>query len=518
MKTLRGLGLLALLLAVWTSAQAATIEVRSARELSVVTVAGELNFRDEEAFTDKVLRLRDAVVVFDSVGGNLVAGIEIGKAIRLKGFSTLVLDDTLCASACALAWLGGRTRWAAPRAKIAVHAAWMFRDGKKQETGSGNALVGAYLNTLGLTDEAIVFITGAAPDDAEFLSFQKAETLGIAVKQFGTGAEPQQAETKAEPEPSKPLVCAEPDARYYDPNARTLNPETAGPAQPAETRIAGLPPVWRPTEPEIRPQVLDLTNLDAAAQVQRRLQERAFFHGLIDGVWGKRSRIALRDFKIRNGLGADDRWDLQTQLAVFDDRYPVAPAAYVPGNPEKEVEGLFMPFAAGHGASLHPLNPGDALKIQSRLSDLGYYRKAGDGVWGMASRFALTDFKVANDLPPDDTWDGSVERAMQRPQAVQAVETPFGEWVQPGTACGDPNNPRRLVISAKAVTAGLGSCALDPPLQRSQQGWTASGVCTQGAASAPARVSFQVLRGRLVDRSVVGSAPNDKPAVFNRCM
>jgi hypothetical protein len=135
MKTLRGLGLLALLLAVWTSAQAATIEVRSARDLTVVTVAGELNFRDEEAFTDKVLRLREAVVVFDSVGGNLVAGIEIGKAIRLKGFSTLVLDDTLCASACALAWLGGKTRWAAPRAKIAVHAAWMFRDGKKQETG-----------------------------------------------------------------------------------------------------------------------------------------------------------------------------------------------------------------------------------------------------------------------------------------------------------------------------------------------------------------------------------------------
>jgi peptidoglycan hydrolase-like protein with peptidoglycan-binding domain len=337
----------------------------------------------------------------------------------------------------------------------------MFRNGKKQETGSGNALVGAYLNTLGLTDEAIVFITSAAPDDAEFLSFQKAETLGIAVKQFSAGPEPQQAATKAEPES---LVADEPDARYYDPSARTLNPATAGPTQPAKTRIAGLPPIWRPTEPEMRPQVLDLTNLDAAAQVQRRLQERAFFHGLVDGVWGKRSRIALREFKIRNGLGADDRWDLRTQLAVFDDRYPAAPAAYVPANPEQEVAGLFIPFAAGHGASLHPLNPGDAFKIQARLFDLGYYRKTGDGVWGMASRFALTDFKVANNLPPDDIWDGRVEQAMQSPEVIPAVETPFGEWVQSGTACGDPSNPRRLVISAKAVTAGLGSCALDPPL------------------------------------------------------
>jgi hypothetical protein len=143
MGTLRGFGLLLVLLVAWTSAQAATIEVRSTKDLTVVTVEGELDFRDEEAFTDKVLRLREAVVVFDSVGGNLVAGIEIGKAIRLKGFNTLVLNDRLCASACALAWLGGKKRWAAPRAKIAVHAAWMFRDGKKQETGSGNALVGA---------------------------------------------------------------------------------------------------------------------------------------------------------------------------------------------------------------------------------------------------------------------------------------------------------------------------------------------------------------------------------------
>lgn len=223
-------------------------------------------------------------MVFDSVGGNLVAGIEIGKAIRLKGFGTLVLDNRLCASACALAWLGGKTRWAGPRAKIAVRAAWMFRNGKKQETGSGNVLVGAYLNTLGLTDEAIVFITSAAPDEAEFLSFQKAEALGIAVKQFGAGPEPQQVASKAEPKPSEPLVPAEPDAGYYDPSTRTGKPDTAGPTQPAETRVAGLPPVWRPTEVEMKPQVLDLTDLDAAAQVQRRLQERAFFHGLVDGV------------------------------------------------------------------------------------------------------------------------------------------------------------------------------------------------------------------------------------------
>jgi hypothetical protein len=48
--------------------------------LTVVTVAGGLNFRDEEAFTDKVLRLKDAVVVLDSGAGNLVAGSEMADA------------------------------------------------------------------------------------------------------------------------------------------------------------------------------------------------------------------------------------------------------------------------------------------------------------------------------------------------------------------------------------------------------------------------------------------------------
>ncbi|PVE24310.1 hypothetical protein DC522_11620 [Microvirga sp. KLBC 81] len=522
MKKLKGFVFISMLLAAWTNAQAADIQVTSDKDLTIVSIEGELKFRDEEVFTERVLRLKEAVVVFDSIGGNLNAGIEIGKAIRLKGFSTLVLDDTICASACALAWLGGKTRWAAPRAKIAFHAAWMLRNGRKEETGQGNALVGAYLQLLGLPQEAILFITKASPDDAELLTFQSAEILGIAVKRFELPSEPKQ--TDAKPELPQRSVSTDPDAGYYDPNARTLNPVTTTLAQPAETKTAALPPVQTPTyairrpeDPLMDPQVLDLANLDAAAQVQRRLQERGFFYGLVDGVWGQRSRIALRDFKIRNGLGSDDRWDLRTQLAVFDDRYPAAPVAYTPANPEQDTRGLFMPFAPPKGATLHPLNPRDALKIQSRLSELNYYRKTGDGVWGMASRSALTDFKVANGLSADDVWDGIVEEKIEGPYAVPATETPFGEWVLPGTACGDPNNAKRLVVASKSIVAGTGTCELGITLQRSPDGWRGAGVCTRGAESASVRVQLQLLNGRLVDRSVIGTVPNEEPAVFTRC-
>ena len=42
---------------------------------------------------------------------------------------------------------------------------------------------------------------------------------------------------------------------------------------------------------------------------QTRLIELGFLAGPADGVWGTKSRVALRAFKIANGLAADDKWD-----------------------------------------------------------------------------------------------------------------------------------------------------------------------------------------------------------------
>jgi hypothetical protein len=42
---------------------------------------------------------------------------------------------------------------------------------------------------------------------------------------------------------------------------------------------------------------------------QNRLIELRFLKGPADGVWGTKSRNALRGFKVANGLAADDKWD-----------------------------------------------------------------------------------------------------------------------------------------------------------------------------------------------------------------
>ncbi|QND59838.1 hypothetical protein [Mesorhizobium huakuii] len=50
----------------------------------------------------------DVIVSFDSPGGSLFEGIRIGEAIRAAGVPTIVEEGHVCASACAIAFLGGK--------------------------------------------------------------------------------------------------------------------------------------------------------------------------------------------------------------------------------------------------------------------------------------------------------------------------------------------------------------------------------------------------------------------------
>jgi hypothetical protein len=121
-----------------------------------VDVDGRFEAGDEVKFRTQVGRLTKALVVFNSDGGILQAGIEIGKTIRLKSFATAVLDGSRCASSCAFAWLGGSPRFMQRGAQIGFHAAYINREGRPSESGVGNALVGSYLTQIGLPETAVI--------------------------------------------------------------------------------------------------------------------------------------------------------------------------------------------------------------------------------------------------------------------------------------------------------------------------------------------------------------------------
>ena len=131
-------------------------------EPALVTVDGDLQASDGDQFRSKTSFLSKAIVSFRSNGGSAVAGIQIGESIRLKGFTTVVAGNAYCASACAIAWLGGTPRLMSAEARVGFHAAYSSETG--QETGVGNALIGAYLDKIGLPYSAVIYITQAAPN------------------------------------------------------------------------------------------------------------------------------------------------------------------------------------------------------------------------------------------------------------------------------------------------------------------------------------------------------------------
>jgi len=161
-----------------------TVESRSKGQPSSVLVDGKLEPGDGDQFRLKTGSLSAAVISFRSDGGNVVAGIQIGEIIRAKGFTTSVSRDARCASACALAWLGGTKRLMSAESKIGFHAAYNIRDGR--ETGVGNALIGAYLNRIGLRYSAVVYITQAAPRSMTWLTAAEAKKHGIEVELVGS--------------------------------------------------------------------------------------------------------------------------------------------------------------------------------------------------------------------------------------------------------------------------------------------------------------------------------------------
>lgn len=61
------------------------------------------------------------------------------------------------------------------------------------------------------------------------------------------------------------------------------------------------------------------------ARTQNRLIELGYMVGPADGVWGNKSRTALRAFKVANGLNDDDRWDNSVDDVIFSPSVARAP-------------------------------------------------------------------------------------------------------------------------------------------------------------------------------------------------
>jgi hypothetical protein len=162
---------------------AADISVIAGKDGSVdlIIIKGDITAEDEKKFKQIALNTEFATVVLDSRGGLLRPAIAIGKTIRIKEFATAVVDAE-CLSSCALIWLAGDVRYMAKNSKVGFHAAYIEdKDGKTIPAATGNALVGSYLNSLGLNESIVAFVTRAGATEVNWLNKEGADRLGLPV-------------------------------------------------------------------------------------------------------------------------------------------------------------------------------------------------------------------------------------------------------------------------------------------------------------------------------------------------
>jgi hypothetical protein len=121
---------------------------------------GEITKQTDEQFAEISANMPpQTIVVFQSLGGDVIGSLRLGQAIRARGFNTYLSDSHLaqldpktrgkCYSACAYAFLGGNRRGVDESGKYGVH---QFRgqgtDLNAIQTQKLSAVLGRYLDAM----------------------------------------------------------------------------------------------------------------------------------------------------------------------------------------------------------------------------------------------------------------------------------------------------------------------------------------------------------------------------------
>jgi hypothetical protein len=191
-------------------------------DLQVIFIDGDIEKGDFDKFKklvlDNKLPVGGVIVSLDSRGGAMVDAANIGIAIRNMKWWTAARE--LCASACADIWVAGVKRGVYKETALGFHAVYTTnKDGKNEVDSSGNALTGAYYSKLGLSYDAIDYLTSAPPDGMEWLNNEKAKKYNINYDYLGSlpGKKAQTAppQNQEGPDPEKPKPTQDPPKPGY---------------------------------------------------------------------------------------------------------------------------------------------------------------------------------------------------------------------------------------------------------------------------------------------------------------
>lgn len=92
--------------------------------ITYLEAKGEINTGDKNAIAKLFSQRRNGdniYVSFNSIGGDLIEGIEIGRYIRSLNANTIIANGNVCYSSCFFSFIGGIKRTVEPEGKLGVH-------------------------------------------------------------------------------------------------------------------------------------------------------------------------------------------------------------------------------------------------------------------------------------------------------------------------------------------------------------------------------------------------------------
>jgi membrane-bound ClpP family serine protease len=143
---------------------------------SVLMVSGIIGPGAHRQFQAALWRANPKLVVLDGPGGVLGEAILIAEEVRRRGLSTVVTNNRSCASACAIVFLSGRTKYMGAGANVGLHSA-SFADGRADPEAT--QLMAAYLSQLGVPDGTLRRMARTAPSDIRWLTQAEQKAIGV---------------------------------------------------------------------------------------------------------------------------------------------------------------------------------------------------------------------------------------------------------------------------------------------------------------------------------------------------
>jgi hypothetical protein len=171
---------LTLMILTWSAiaaSAAVTVEQLGAGPNQVILlVHGEFALEDDPASLVAAANTSGAkIVTFDSNGGNVSVAMKFGRAIRAAGLETVQLRAKQCASACALAFVGGSKRTAEP-GSIGVHQASFSTDAGVDSSSAVAAVqavtanIMTYLIEMGVDPRLLQLSLATGSNDMRYLT------------------------------------------------------------------------------------------------------------------------------------------------------------------------------------------------------------------------------------------------------------------------------------------------------------------------------------------------------------